>query len=57
MSGTGTDSAVLLCFALCVMFVFVSESCLIISMCNVASTHRATFKDVFFIFCLISSWA
>lgn len=50
MSGSGTDSVVLLCFALHVMFVFVSESRLIISMCNVASTRTVTFKDVFFFF-------
>lgn len=56
MSGTGTDSVVLLCFALYLMFVFISESCLIITKCNVASTHRATFKDVFLFF-LIFSWA
>lgn len=50
MSGPGIDSVVLLCFALCVMFVFVSESCLIISMCNVVSTRTVTFKDVFLFF-------
>lgn len=40
----------LLCFALYVIFVFIFDSCLIISMYNVAFTHRATFKDVFLFF-------
>lgn len=37
----------LCCFASYVMFVFVSESCLIISMGNVAATDTATSKAVF----------
>lgn len=50
MSGTGTDSVVLLCFALCAMFLFISESCLVISMCNVASTHSDIQRCLFIFF-------